>query len=501
MTSADVSTVIAQATTRAAQISPKSIVAVVDREGYVLGVWSTAGITPAPDNNVVSNAIAKAGTAVFLSSDQHAFTSRTAGFIVQQNFPPGVQNKGPGPLVGVNFSNLPFSDINHFKTPAGYNPALTNGTNGGFVGAPVTGGLAGTPGGVPLYKAGILVGGVGVASVDGLSPTNVSPATIMDPNTDEDVALAGQTGFGPSPNIFGSHVFVGGIRLEYVESTTSLGFVAPFGSYGAGAAGFPISDSPPVTYPPITIGGVNGELRIPIIADPSIAPLPGGATRLTATEVTNILAAAANRARTTRAGIRLPRGSQMQAFICVVNNPAVDQSPPVVLGSICTSPDATRFSWDVSVQKARTAVFFSSEARAFSSRTVGFMAQGDYPPGIAGTSPGIFLGLQERFSLFPKNVANPLNGAVVTTDAGPVPGQPNGNLPNGITIFPGGFPLYRNGVLVGAIGVSGDGIDQDDLVAATGASLFPAPENIRGDREFYRAARLPYAKFPRNPAL
>ena len=78
---------------------------------------------------------------------------------------------------------------------------------------------------------------------------------------------------------------------------------------------------------------------------------------------------------------------------------------------------------------------------------------------------------------------------------------PNPNLTNGITIFPGGFPLYRNGVLVGAVGVSGDGIDQDDLIAASGAANFLAPDAIRGDRFGYRGARLPYAKFPRNPAL
>ena len=55
--------------------------------------------------------------------------------------------------------------------------------------------------------------------------------------------------------------------------------------------------------------------------------------------------------------------------------------------------------------------------------------------------------------------------------------------------------------LVGAVGVSGDGIDQDDIVAASGASAFPAPLEIRADRFSYRGARLPYAKFPRNPAL
>jgi hypothetical protein len=56
-------------------------------------------------------------------------------------------------------------------------------------------------------------------------------------------------------------------------------------------------------------------------------------------------------------------------------------------------------------------------------------------------------------------------------------------------------------VLIGAVGVSGDGIDQDDLVAASAARDFPPPRAIRADRLTYRGARLPYAKFPRNPAL
>jgi len=180
----------------------------------------------------------------------------------------------------------------------------------------------------------------------------------------------------------------------------------------------------------------------------------------------------------------------------VVSNPNSNGVAPTVLGTFCTSPDTTRFSWDVAVQKARTAVFFSAATRAYSARTVGFLSQSLYPPGISGTQPGLFLGLQERFSAFPANVTNPLNGAIVTNAP-----SVNPNLPNGITIFPGGFPLYRNGVLIGAIGVSGDGIDQDDIIAASGASLFLAPDAIRADRTQYRGARLPYAKFPRNPAL
>ena len=496
---ADVQTIVAQAVTRATALagSPlhtNAVIAVTDREGWVLGVW-TLNTSLTSTDPLVAEAVAKAGTAAFLSSDQNAFSTRTAGFIVQQHFPPGVANTPPGPLVGVNFSQLQFSDINKFKAPGSF---IGYGSSPGLTlvcpNLPVTGGLEGTPGGLPLYQNSKLVGGIGIAG-NGVPPTSVTPPVIANPDSDEDVALAGQTGFQPSPAIFASQVLINGIRLEYGESSTSLGTVSPFGSSGQAVPPYTIIASPaPYPYPVMTFGGETGELRQPIIADPSAVPL--GTARLSAQEVTNIIAAAANRARTTRAGIRLPRGQPAQVFITVVNNPNSDGVAPTVLGTFCTSSNATRFSWDVAVQKARTAVFFSATNRAYSTRTVGFLAQEFYPPGINGTQPGIFLGLQEIFSAFPANVTNPLNGAIITNAP-----SVNPNLPNGITIFPGGFPLYRNGALIGAIGVSGDGVDQDDLIAAIGASLFLAPVPIRADQMQYRGARLPYAKFPRNPSL
>ena len=499
----DVQTIVAQAVTRATALagSPlqtNAVVAISDREGWVLGVWALNTNSTSADP-LVAEAIAKAGTAAFLSSDNNAFSTRTAGFIVQQHFPPGVANTPPGPLVGVNFSQLGFSDINKFKAPGsvisyGSSPGLT------LVAPPLplTGGLEGTPGGLPLYKNGHLVGGIGIAG-NGVSPLSVTPGIIAGADSDEDVALAGQTGFAPSSIIFGSGDLVNGIRLEYIESSTSLGVVTPFGTLrGKNVLPFVLQATPvPYPYPAMNFGGEIGELRQPIINDPSSVPL--GAARLTATEVSNILAAAANRCRTTRAGIRLPRGQVAQVFITVVNNPNSNGVPPMVLGTFCTSSNTTRFSWDVSVQKARTAIFFSATNRAYSARTVGFLAQSLYPPGINGTQPGLFFGLQERFSIITPTsfvATNPVNGAVFTTET-----NVNPNLPNGITIFPGGFPLYRNGVLIGAIGVSGDGIDQDDLISASGAALFLAPVPIRADQTQYRGARLPFAKFPRNPAL
>jgi len=173
--------------------------------------------------------------------------------------------------------------------------------------------------------------------------------------------------------------------------------------------------------------------------------------------------------------------------------------------------EATLFSWDVAVQKARTALYFSSplatsvlppelQNKAISTRAVGFLAESLYPPGIQNKPPGPLLGLQENFSLLPFGVTNILNGVFFTV-ANPPLTAPDPNLPNGITIFPGGFPLYRNGVLVGAIGVSGDGVDQDDLISASGTVNFLAPTAIRSDQIIFRGTRLPYAKFPRNPSL
>ena len=115
LTAADVQRVINQAVTRAVKISPNSVIAVTDREGFVLAVWVVRGGTATVAE--VATAVSKAGTAAFLSSNQNAFTSRTAGFIIQQHFPPGVQFQPPGPLVGVGLSNLFFSDINKFKAP------------------------------------------------------------------------------------------------------------------------------------------------------------------------------------------------------------------------------------------------------------------------------------------------------------------------------------------------------------------------------------------------
>jgi hypothetical protein len=79
---------------------------------------------------------------------------------------------------------------------------------------------------------------------------------------------------------------------------------------------------------------------------------------------------------------------------------------------------------------------------------------------------------------------------------------PSTGFQNGVVFFPGSTPLYDNGVLVGGFGVSGDGVDQDDVVTFVGAGEFlPYQDSpvTRADEVFVRDVRLPYQKFLRNP--
>ncbi len=104
-------------------------------------------------------------------------------------------------------------------------------------------------------------------------------------------------------------------------------------------------------------------------------------------------------------------------------------------------PDAWAGSVSIAEAKAFTAVAFSSDENALTSRSIGVLTQ----PGGALWNIG------------------------------------NSNRDHGIIEFPGGVPLYRDGRLIGAIGVSGDGVEQDEDVAEAGALGFEPIEAIRID--------------------
>jgi uncharacterized protein GlcG (DUF336 family) len=213
----------------------------------------------------------------------------------------------------------------------------------------------------------------------------------------------------------------------------------------------------------------------------------GGASGLTQIDVANIIAQAVATADMTRAVIRLPPSSRTKMTI------AVTDLDGAVLG-LHRMPDATVFSIDVAVAKARNVIYFSGPAgtpdlpgvppgTADTNRTIGFGAQPFYPPGINGTGLGPF------FNLYTFDIANPCTQGSQVANANQ----------NGVVFFPGSVPLYKNGVLVGGLGVSGDGVDQDDYVTNGGSKGFEAPDNIRADQIIDEGVRLPYLKFPRNP--
>jgi uncharacterized protein GlcG (DUF336 family) len=116
-------------------------------------------------------------------------------------------------------------------------------------------------------------------------------------------------------------------------------------------------------------------------------------------------------------------------------------------------PDAWAGSVSIAHAKAFTAMAFSSDDNALTTRTLGPLTQ-----------PG-----------------------------GPLWNIGNSNRAHGLIEFPGGVPLYKGGHLVGGVGVSGDGVDQDEVVAVAGAKGFEPPAAIRID-SVLKAMNVPYTK-------
>ncbi|NNM24879.1 MAG: hypothetical protein HKO59_02640, partial [Phycisphaerales bacterium] len=245
--------ILERASKRAVQLGVNATIAITDREGNLLGVvrmdeppLAAAKTTvkiraggknglEAVDNFIPTSIIAatKAGTAAFLSTSKgNAFTTRTAGYIIQEHFPPGILFQDGGPLFGVQLSSLPTSDVNRLPL-----------------------GLSADPGGLPLYRMGELVGGIGVEA-DGVytvDPTLVGGASTVE----EEIALAGQIGLEPPAEIRADTIFVDGIRLDYANARppklSSLNSLRPYANLVA--SGRLVELLPPRTSPT----GVSGR--------------------------------------------------------------------------------------------------------------------------------------------------------------------------------------------------------------------------------------------------
>ncbi len=475
LTQAEVQSIV---TAAAASINVPLVIAISDRRGEILAVYEKSGApSTAVSNFGVSmdadnEAIALARTAAFFSNDQAPLSSRTVRFISGIHFPPGVVDTASAPLYGIentnrgcNFNITPLSSL-PFPIGTrmdGTSPGLGIQTGKADIYDSQSGAV--NPGGVPIFKNNRVAGGIGVVAV--------SMAAQSYNQVVEYAGVAGTIGNGfapivPSPGA----VVVGGITLPFVSQTTLPG------GFSAGAADGSFKVGPLASDGPAPEGDLIAEQG---------SKSPNG---LTLAQVQTIVQQAIATGNLTRAAIRLPVGSRARFVISVAD---LDGS----LLALYRMPDATVFSVDVAVAKSRNVVYFSGPdatadlpgvpaKTAVTNRTIGFGGQPLFPEGIDGTAPGPF------FALFQKDLANPCT-------QGSQPPDPNNPNQSGIVFFPGSVPLYLNGQLAGGLGVSGDGVDQDDYDAAGGAAGFMAPLDIRADQIVVDGVRLPYQKFPENP--
>ena len=584
LTSSNVQQIIAQASAEARARNLPATIAVVDRVGNVLAVFAMNGsnqrllVPRGPSGSThdlqgvdvpgaVAGAIAKAITSAYLSSAGNAFSTRTASMIVQEHFPPSSVSKGfeSGPLFGVQFSQLPCSDLNaRFSGNVGASA---------FIGpkrSPL--GLAADAGGLPLYKNGVLVGGIGIMA-DGLY--GFDPEVLdTDQDNEEFIALAGSTGFAAPEAIRAERISVDGTLLRFSDATpagllsnpaAAPSFSAINGSQGAltsvrgyydaasgvlagqayGTEASGIRPSAPSEFSirdAFVLTNGSGVNRFPIRA---ATDAPNVAQPLSAGEVTALLEEAFKIMSGARGQIRRPLDSRAQMTISVVDTNGA------VLGLV-RAPDAPIFGTDVSLQKARTAAFFSSaqaaaqiEANpdpdvsmyaqaarsffgdaaaftgkyAFTTRAIGNIERPYFPDGELGRPPGPFSRSIADFNPFSTGLQSALVENDIKTHVAFILGAgadapqactATPRLRNGIQIFPGSVPLYRGSQLVGGIGVSGDGIDQDDMVSFLGAynggirvggSFGNAPLAIRSDTIVVQGVRLRYVNCPFAPFL
>ena len=552
----DVQRVVARAADVAQRLRQPATIAVVDRVGNVLAVFQTTGAagTARISSGVSSGggleglvvpsaaaAIAKAVTGAYLSSSGQAFSTRTASFIVQDHFPPTIRNVPSGPLYGVQFSQLPCGDLVQGGSTLGIGPRRS----------PL--GLSADPGGFPLYKGGTVVGGIGVMA--GSAPTYSLDTFPFDFDADVEEIIAQSAGaaFAPPACIRAERVTAGGVSLRYSDADGRLetsaetmpsggSFVDVPGYYVAsdGARTGRVFGLPESGIAPERFNLTRGAFGL-VLPDGSNRFPPVGAISLAADDVRALIDEALRVASAARAQIRIPLGSPAEVTVSVVD------ADGRVLG-IGRTPDAPIFGTDVSLQKARAAALFSrndaaqrtalalspaqaafylngdarsavpffsrpaifADGMAFTSRALGNIARPAFPDGIDARGRGPISSARPAWSAFNTGLQLDLvfpGLAASLAPSGPVINRctsvPIG-ADNGIQIFPGGVPLYRNGVLIGAVGVSGDGVDQDDMIAFLGISrastwrgggLGHAPLLRRADQLGLRYVQCPQSPF------
>ena len=659
LTQAEVKQLLQRAS--AASASEDAIIAVVDRNGRILGVRVEREVLEAiPDRDTlvfaIDGAVAKARTAAMFSNGDPSngpngtlapLTSRTVRFLSQSTITqrevesnPNVDNgslaealasteRGPGfvapigvgghfppevnftPLVdlfGIEHTNrdttlhpgrdgikgtaddISFQErfnIDPAHVGAGQNltapESFGAAQNSGELLHAQSRGIATLPGGIPLFrdtdivgakdgKGDTLVGGIGVffpgsdgyatheqGFVPGVGQTEFIRTNASRVLESEFIALAAAGGsqMAQDSGLAGTKVGeingiapVNGLDIPFGRLDLVGIQLDTFGPMGGRLGlemlvdvGQTLGAGDPESGADQVVDGASGDLYRNGETVPTgwlVEPHDAADGSITAEQVEQIINNGVTAAEHVRAAVRLPISNATRMVL------AVTDTNGEVLG-LYRMQDATTFSIDVAVAKARNVSYFADandmlpidavgeEGVAYTNRTFRFLAQPRFPSGIDGTEPAPFSTLHDgninQLTAENNGAPAPVSAFRDTVrDASPsVLGYdsffPNTNFrdpgdgvnpagspddyhdhdtianQNGIVFFPGSTPLYHDGQLIGGFGVSGDGVDQDDVVTYVGATGFlPETHGVtRADQTFVRNIRLPYQKFLRNP--
>jgi uncharacterized protein GlcG (DUF336 family) len=584
----------------AATASDDGIVAIVDRNGRLLGVRVEGNVSPTIANNPVNltfaidGALAEARTAAFFANNQAPLTSRTVEFISQStmtqrevNSNPDITNpnstlRGPGFVapIGIrahfppNVSFTPQVDLfniegtnrdsivspgpdhirgtaddivlsSRFNVPTAFIPpgqALFPPESFGFLSGPdpsaQSRGIGTLPGGIPIYKNGELVGGIGVffpGTTGYASAENSALSSDHDPTKPDRAmeaeyiafaAVGGSAAFGHPVGDLAGVPPVQGIALPSIPPNRidlvgiTLDIFGPRGLQGPDILadfGSRLGIGDPNSGFNARVDTANDTLiaGLPVPEGWLVTPHAGGG--LTADDVVRMVNQGIAQAQQTRAAIRLPLDQTTRMVF------AVSDGNGNILG-LYRMHDSTVFSIDVAVAKARNVAYYANANQlqaadqvpgvppgtALTNRTFRYLAEPRFPEGIDGAPPGPFSILSDG-GTDPNTglqVGPPLPASAFHSVQGFDAFNPQSNFhdpfnvanQNGIVFFPGSSPLYKNGGLVGGLGISGDGVDQDDVVTFASQQGFEPQSNIlRADQTFVNGIRLPYQKFNRNP--
>ena len=602
---------------RASVASPSNnaIIAIVDRNGNILGVRQEQDVIntikdPATLAFATDGAVSLARTAAFFGNDQAPLTSRVVedlsqttmlqrevqsnpnstdptvkgpGFVapvgIGGNFPAGVAHTPPVDLFNIEASNRIQTVSQTMVNLESY------GTAAGIAGDSQNRGIATLPGGIPIVRTingtPTVIGGIGVffPGKDGYATSEQGFVAGQDQtvtqrmNTNQELeaefialaALGGSQqalaagvcgavigtigGYAPVAGLdlpFG-HISLNGIQLALFGSTPGNqgleDLIEQFSSVAGTGANSGTSQIFDTTTSPATIINSNADMAPTIIgtAEPTgylVAPKTSPASSLTSAEIDGIVQAGIAAANKVRAAIRLGTNDRTGPIGVKMTFAITDPLGNVL--AVYRMDDGTVFSTDVAIAKARNVAYYNDPTQiqsvdqvavnsanptgpkiaagtAFTNRTFRYLAEPFFPSGENGSQP-------PQFSILNDGLNG--NAAGINITNGENTGAPapytaftsvmghdvfnvgtnfhdaaNPQNQNGIIFFPGSTALYKNGVLVGGLGVSGDGVDQDDVVTFLAAQGYlPNGTSVTtADQVNVDGVRLPFQKFDRNP--